>query len=379
MKSTNLIKQYRLTFYMSFLLVSILQSQIRIVNSVAASTDAPNSSAFIDASSIYENNITSNIGKGLLFPRTDLTIFTAFNGIINPTPSNYPTLYDGLIVYNTANSGVAGVGITEGGTLMSGYWYYDNKSGTLTGGTWRPLSKAGIITNSWSLTGNAITANNFLGTLNAQPLRLFTNNIEAMRITYDGRVGIGIISPTAKLHVNGQVQITDGTQGTDKIFVSDNNGVGSWKTPASTREVMVLANMADEIALNGIPAGGTSVLKNFELQVNTISGASFNPATEMVALPQGVYEVMVSYEMNSPGSVGSGTIINSYFIDFPTGRVHSNSPSIPGYPNSVHSALWATTINGGNWYVHIGRGIGGTYGGYIRLTTSSRILIKKVL
>jgi hypothetical protein len=220
-------------FWIVLVLASAMQGQIRIVNIASANADAPHSSAFIDASSNSATNATDNEGKGLLFPRTDLTKFTSFGGPTIGTPLSYPTLYDGMIVYNIANSGMAGVGLTEGGILTSGYWYYDNKSSTLTGGTWRPVSKVGL-SNDWGLTGSTITATNFLGTLNAQPLRLVSNSTEIMRITPEGRVGIGTVSPTTKLQVNGQVRIVDGTQGAGKVFVSDANGIGTWTTLATT-------------------------------------------------------------------------------------------------------------------------------------------------
>ncbi|RNA61068.1 hypothetical protein D1631_03530 [Chryseobacterium nematophagum] len=124
-----------------FLLVfgSLFHGQVRISSSTA-NTAAPNSSAFIDASSNQEFNLTNNVGKGLLFPITKLSLFTQFNeDPINVLPTNYPYYYDGFIVYNTDISGVAGVGSTEG-TLCRGFWYYDNPSmSNVNNGTWRPL------------------------------------------------------------------------------------------------------------------------------------------------------------------------------------------------------------------------------------------------
>ncbi len=120
--------------------------QVRIVNS-PNNTSVQNSSAFIDASSNDSFNQSINIGKGLLYPRTHLTTFTSFNGIVTSSANNFPTLFDGMIVYNVDNGGVAGVGETEG-TLCRGFWYYDNPTGTLNGGTWRPSRPCpGTITN----------------------------------------------------------------------------------------------------------------------------------------------------------------------------------------------------------------------------------------
>ncbi|NDW09610.1 hypothetical protein [Dysgonomonas sp. 520] len=44
----------------------------------------------------------------------------------------------------------------------------------------------------------------------------------------NGRVGLGI-SPTANLHVNGGFRLVDGTEGANKMLVSDANGGASWQ------------------------------------------------------------------------------------------------------------------------------------------------------
>ncbi len=55
----------------------------------------------------------------------------------------------------------------------------------------------------WGLTGNSGTnsASNFIGTSDAQPLIVKTNNSEKMRITSAGFVGVGISTPGAKFHI----------------------------------------------------------------------------------------------------------------------------------------------------------------------------------
>lgn len=46
--------------------------------------------------------------------------------------------------------------------------------------------------NSWTLSGNSVGANDFIGTTNAQPLSLRTNNIERFRIDTSGNIlGLG--------------------------------------------------------------------------------------------------------------------------------------------------------------------------------------------
>jgi hypothetical protein len=53
------------------------------------------------------------------------------------------------------------------------------------------ISTLGPQSTAWALTGNAITGTEFLGTTNAQPLVIRTDNTERMRVTATGDVGIG--------------------------------------------------------------------------------------------------------------------------------------------------------------------------------------------
>src|SRR2546423_10551092 len=55
----------------------------------------------------------------------------------------------------------------------------------------------------WSLAGNSTASNTTskLGTTNAVNLRLFTKNLERVRIDTLGRVAIGTTAPGFKLHV----------------------------------------------------------------------------------------------------------------------------------------------------------------------------------
>ena len=113
------------------------QAQVRIVNS-ANNTAISDSPAFIDASSNRDINNSTNVGKGLIFPRVDLTAMTEFPGVATGSSTSFPTRFDGMLVYNTAETGVAGVGNTEG-TLSPGFWYYENKTASNDGGTWKRL------------------------------------------------------------------------------------------------------------------------------------------------------------------------------------------------------------------------------------------------
>jgi hypothetical protein len=58
----------------------------------------------------------------------------------------------------------------------------------------------------------------------------YSNIITAMKITENGNVGIGTTSPGAKLEVAGQIKITGGSPGANKVLTSDANGLATWQS-----------------------------------------------------------------------------------------------------------------------------------------------------
>lgn len=83
-------------------------------------------------------------------------------------------------------------------------------------GTWQALPSGSG--NGWSLSGNPGAVDSRFGTTANFDLPIFTNNMERMRISKDGGIGIGITSFDAnyKLHVNGNIRAK-------KIRIENNN------------------------------------------------------------------------------------------------------------------------------------------------------------
>lgn len=114
-------------------------------------------------------------------------------------------------------------------------------------------------TSGWNVTGNTVTAaNNILGSLNAQPVRFFSNNLERMRINptdgeivagataspYAGDMLAAVSTPALSFAVNGY---------------SANNGSGTWG------ETMAASTTAFS-AVQGVYGGsgaGAGVLGNY--------------------------------------------------------------------------------------------------------------------
>jgi hypothetical protein len=102
----------------------------------------------------------------------------------------------------------------------------------------------------WDLTGNSgiQPTTNFLGTRDNQPLAIRTNNVERMRVTPTGDVGIGTTNPASKLEVRGQLRTTG-----PLVFV-DPNGIpypDNWIGMASNIE-----GTTKWLHIGGITEGG---------------------------------------------------------------------------------------------------------------------------
>ena len=179
-----------------------LFSQVKVGNN--PTTINPNSALEIESTT-----------KGLLLPRLALTATT------NATPQS--SFVQGMFVFNTATAG----------DVTPGIYYCD-------GTKWIKVSAAPaggpLPTTSWNLVGNTSTlTTDFLGTGDKAPLVIKTNNLERLRITDDGWIGIGTATPVAALQIKGQLVIdslSNGNIATDSFLVAN---------PADGRVKMVSA------------------------------------------------------------------------------------------------------------------------------------------
>lgn len=68
-----------------------------------------------------------------------------------------------------------------------------------------------------------------------------SEQIDDIVVTKDGFLGIGTTQPTTRVDIISNtpnaIKIVDGTQGAEKILISDANGVGTWQTPATFKDV----------------------------------------------------------------------------------------------------------------------------------------------
>lgn len=145
-------------------------------------------------------------------------------------------------------------------------------NGVTVSGTYPNFTVSGA--NFWNRTGNAGTnaATNFIGTTDNVDFVLRTNNTERMRITNSGNVGIGISSPSSKLHLANGVDVTLASGGTlimgpttSVNLAMDNNELQARNNGAAA--VLKLNEDGGNVIIDGNDAG-TNV------GINTTSPAS---------------------------------------------------------------------------------------------------------
>jgi hypothetical protein len=113
-----------------------------------------------------------------------------------------------------------------------------------------------------------------------------------MTIDTDGNVGIGTITPTAKLEVAGVVKITGGLPGAGKVLTSDATGLASWAAPSSVP------------GSGGSSKWATSTVNTANIHNGNLSGnvgiGTNDPTTKLDVLGQGTF-----------GSAGSRVLIGN--------------------------------------------------------------------
>jgi hypothetical protein len=187
---------------------------------------------------------------------------------------------------------------------------------------------------SWTLSGNSnASTSSKLGTTNAIPLRLFTNNSTRIYIhATSGNVGVGTSSPVQKLHVSGTATITG------------NLGIG---TTSPAQKLFVVGNT---IITGNVGIGTTN--PNNKLHVEGIG-----LFTQGITASNGG---IIGSNTGGVGLIGEGTTFGVYATGTNYG-VLGRSNSGGGHGVDGWSSYLGVYGNGGTYGVY---GAGGTYGVY---------------
>ncbi|MBB4807870.1 hypothetical protein HNP38_003186 [Chryseobacterium defluvii] len=387
---------------------SAAHSQIRIANSTT-NLAVTGSSAFIDASSNATYNSSSNTGKGLLYPRVDLTTFTSFGGAPIGLPTSFPSYYDGFVVYNTNTGGVAGVGTTEG-TLTSGFWYYDNKSRDINGGTWKPfIPSSGTIsiTNVLTSTGNTATStvngiSSSAPIVNSNALSLSGNNLTSTVNGVASTVNLaslitsgttntlisgGVGNNTLTSTVNGVAASTTAVK-TVGNTVSGNtlsttvNGVSGTTVPIINSNTLSLSGSSLTSSVNGVASGAINLSPAITAATTNVLSSSGNTMTSTV---NGISRTAPI--INSVSNTVSGNTLITRVNGVPSSSVTlPQSVNIYNSDGTLTEDRIVSTDNRMLWFQtnannHIAFDVNATLSGYTRLITrgSSSSLVRALV
>ncbi len=174
-----------------------------------------------------------------------------------------------------------------------------------TDGTSMDVRLTNTTTGHTATDGMTITMSGNIASINNREnssLAFATNNTERARISSNGDVGIGTISPTAKLDVNGQIRIQGGVPGMHKVLTSDSVGLATWQSPANSYDagssVSVPSNGSDVIILTSstpwVGGKGIMVLGNVRVDFPNVPNVGYFP---------GDVEVWVEYLHPSYGLI----------------------------------------------------------------------------
>ena len=94
-----------------------------------------------------------------------------------------------------------------------------------------------------------------------------SNAAELLTIKTGGNVGIGTTAPGAKLEVAGQIKITGGTPGADKVLTSDASGLASWQASSGGAD-----NLGDHTATQNLNMNNFEVDSINYLDIRNVEG-----------------------------------------------------------------------------------------------------------
>lgn len=194
-------------------------------------------------------------------------------------------------------------------------------------------SRAALFAGSgWALTGNANTSVlNYLGTSDLQPLSIRTNGVERIRISTDGKTGIGVSSPVTRLHVgNGALLMDDAYEDYDSNAV-----LVVHKTPtadATLNDPLPLLYLAREGTLGEAFAAGV------EMSLSRYEDVADNSRTRFdIALANGNFLASKNtvMTMRSAGFVGINNTSPTVALDITGGLRATGTVTLTGVAQGV--------------------------------------------
>ncbi|MDR0507267.1 MAG: hypothetical protein LBH32_10720 [Dysgonamonadaceae bacterium] len=258
---------------------------------------------------------------GVIFPRVDLVGPTTLEPLLSAQDSSDPTRranHKGAVVYN----------VTVNADFKEGLYFWD-------GAQWIPIGAS--LNTYWETAGNAKTDStvNFIGTADATPLIINTDNKEVMRISKSGKTGIKNDQPKTELDVNGQLSIKNvpvlNSGNPQTLYINDDGLIGLQPSVITQTAAPIFFAYTYDIQVefdpsvtNGfntgkeilIPLGPINLRptgnRGVEVKVNNIGINTTSPKSEYFEITTaGVYQIAFSMNIAISGDVGNKMVVNA--------------------------------------------------------------------
>ncbi len=230
-----------------------------------------------------------------------------------------------------------------------------------------------VANNAWALSGNTLTGSEFLGSVNAQPVVIRTNNTEAMRIDANQRVGIGTNAPSHTLHVAApsnplRLEGLQSLSNAGTILAVDANGVvytTSASAFAAANAWSLTGNAGTDPTTNFL---GTTDNQPLVIRVNNLQAVRIEPTNQTINIIVGTSNIVTAGVYGAVISGGGyGNNENKVTDNFST--VSGGVSNQAGNNNADVTDAQYATVGGG--YGNTASGLGSTISGGWNNTASA--------